>query len=503
MHSAQLPLGAISLRRTLKKAQFLAGDVLVRSCAFDWRACQSGDTYFALTTADGDGHEAAPQAIERGATAVVAERLLPLSVPQVLVPDSRVALGRVCQALAGHPSRALTTIGITGSAGKSCTAMLLASILEAAGQTAGVMSSLGHSDSLAQSPPPETTPTPAEFADWLRRMQLARCGAGVLELSSEALAERRTSGIALDLALVTNIKNVPLSRHNTAAAYRKVTRRIFNLLKKGGVAILNADDHRSRGWCSDVQGIASPLLTYAMHSGADVTASVLERFASEQTFLLTVGSHSAPVRTHIVGDAHVYNCLAAAASAVALGLDLTTIVGGLEAVERLPGRMERVECGQAFSVYIDAASSPEALAQAIKSLRQTANGRVWTVFGTALETDPARRALLGRTLERGSHKTILTSADPLEAATHSTMHDYLDGFEKSGRAHVMPNRKRAIQYALANARPGDAVLIAGRDDRGAACDLLDDARIPDRQIAADCLYGRSVGPDRPRFRVVG
>src|SRR3954467_2963423 len=126
--------GAISLRQTLAKAQFLASeDVVVSSCAADWRACRAGDVFFALTTADDDGHERAAEAIDRGAVAVVAERLLPVSVPQVLVRDSRAAMARVCQALAGNPSRNLRTVGIAGSAGKTVTSMLMASIFEAAG----------------------------------------------------------------------------------------------------------------------------------------------------------------------------------------------------------------------------------------------------------------------------------------------------------------------------------------------------------------------------------
>jgi UDP-N-acetylmuramoyl-L-alanyl-D-glutamate--2,6-diaminopimelate ligase len=392
-----------------------------------------------------------------------------------------VALGRVCHALAGNPSRELTSIGVTGSAGKTCVSILLASIFEAAGHAAGVMSSFGHSDSLAQSPPPTATPTTAEYADWLRRMQLARCRAAVLELPSQALAERRTSGMALDVALITNIKNDRPAEHNTAGAYQKIIRRILKLLKPGGVAIVNADDHRCRRWLSTGKTSESGL-TYGIHAEADVTASVLEQTVAEQTFLLSVGAHAVPVRTRIIGSPHISNCLAAAAAAVALGVDLTTIVRGLEAIERLPARMERIECGQPFSVFIDAARGPESLSQTLKAVRQTTRGRVIAVYGASARIDPARRALIGRVLERGANRALLTSDMPRHRLELAVAHDYLDGYEQPGRAHVLPRRREAIRYALEHARRGDAVVLLGRDD-GA-----DEQSDSDRCLVTDYLY---------------
>src|SRR6478672_8111597 len=190
MHSTQSPCGPVSLRAALPKGRFLrGGDVTAHSCSADWQACRPGDVFFAITTADDDGHEHAAAAIERGAVAIVGERLLPVDAPQILVRDSRSALARVCQALAGNPSRDLRTIGITGSAGKSVTAMLVAAMFEAAGESAGVMSSVGYSDSVLQRAATSETPTAPEFASWLGRMRAADCQAAVLEMSSRALGE--------------------------------------------------------------------------------------------------------------------------------------------------------------------------------------------------------------------------------------------------------------------------------------------------------------------------
>jgi UDP-N-acetylmuramoyl-L-alanyl-D-glutamate--2,6-diaminopimelate ligase len=493
MHPTPFACSAVSLRQTLPKARFLASDDIVAgSAASDWRACRAGDVFFALTTADDDGHERAAEAIERGAVAVVAERLLPVEVPQALVPDSRVALARVCQALAGNPSAELRAVGVAGSAGKTVTAMLLASVFEAAGEAVGVMSSLGHSDSIEQQPPTSPTPSAPEFATWLARMQVAECKSAVLEFSQRALAERRTSGIQLDAAILTNIHSPADRESATRHAIEKTTARFFRQRKAGGLVILNTDDHRCRRLLTEISG---PCLTYAIHSEADITARILERHSSEQTFLLCAGADTAPVRTRIIGDPHISNCLAAAATGLASGLDLETIARGLEAVERVPGRMERLECGQPYSVFVDAADAPEKLALAIKSIRQVTRGRVFVVFGPRGDSDPARHALLGRVIERGAHVAILTSREPGQKHQPQATHDLLDGFQRPQTAHMIPNRKTAVEFALAQAGPGDAVLVAGRG----AQEPLDD-----REVACQWLYGHAQQPTpRHRFRVIG
>ncbi len=501
MHLTHLREGAISLRETLPKAQFTRGqDIAARTCSSEAAACQPGDVFFAITTADDDGHEWAGQAIERGATAVVAERLLPVDVPQVLVRDSRVAFARVCQALAGNPSQALTTIGVTGTAGKTVTAMLIASVFEAAGRSAGVMSSIGHSDSISQVAGPMGTPTAPEFATWMARTQIAGATGAVLELSSQALAEHRASGIELDAAILTNIKSDHLDEHNSARAYQEIKQRIFRMLKPGGMAIVNADDHR----CSNLVGeIESPCLTYGLHAEADISAQVLQRHLSEQTFLIRTGNTSAPVRTRMIGDHHVSNCLAATAVGLGLGLELETIVRGLEAVERVPGRLERLECGQPFGVFVDAAASPETLALTIKTVRQVTSGRVLVVFGGHPKTSAARRAHLGRVLERGAHLPIVTSWLGRERNPLACAHDFLDGFNRPHKAQIIPDRREAIRFALSEAQPGDCVLIAGRE-HGAGAVSGRQKLADDREIACEWLYSSAEPPAaRPRFRVVG
>jgi UDP-N-acetylmuramoyl-L-alanyl-D-glutamate--2,6-diaminopimelate ligase len=486
----------------LPKARFTrGGDLVVAKHTSDWRDCAPGDLYVALTTADGDGHEYAREAIARGAMGVLAERLLPVDAPVVLVKDTRTALGRLTQALAGYPCRTLRTVGVTGTAGKTVTAMLLASIFEKAGEAVGVLSSAGYSDSLMQVAAQDSTPSTQQFGEWLARMARAGCDSAVLELSSRALAERRSAGIELDAAVLTNIRRDHLDLHNTPQAYRQAKRRIFTLLKTGGVAVINADDHRSR---SLLPALDVPCLTYALHAEADISAQVIERHRSEQTFLLTAGGDTIPVRTRMIGDHHVSNCLAAAAVGLASGIELTTVVQGLEAISHVPGRLERLECGQPFGVFVDSASAPETLALSIRAVRRVTTGRVIVVAGCTGSGDKSVRPLVGRVLEKCASLPILTTNNPRHEEPLRIAHDMLDGFERPHKAHVLPDRAEAIRFALSQARDGDSVIITGKGDRSGQ--IVGRKRHPhdDREIACRWLYERGAEElGRPWLRIVG
>lgn len=504
MASSRLRSGPVSLRGVLPGAKFLrGGDLAVAKCSSDWRDCSPGDLFVALSTESGDGHDYATEAIARGAVGVLAERLVPVDAPVVLVQDTREALARITQALAGHPCRLLRTIGVTGTAGKTVTAMLLASIFEKAGEAVGVVSSIGYSDSLTQATPREATPTTEQLADWLGRMATAGCDSAVLELSSRALAQRRAAGLELDVAVLTNLRRDHLDLHHSPQAYLRAKRRVFSLLKEGGVAVINADDHRCRNLLPSFQ---APCLTYGLHAEADISATVLERHRSEQTFVLSAGSESIPVRSRMIGDHHVSNCLAAAAAGLALGLDLTTIVQGLEAIDHVPGRLERLECGQPFGLFVDAAATPESLALSIKAVRRLTAGRVIVVAGCPSSGDRSVRPLVGRVLERSASLPILTSNDPRHEGPLAIVHDMLDGFQRPHRAHVLPDRAEAIRYALSQAGEGDSVLITGKGDRQGQ--IIGSRPVPhdDRDIARQWLYERGaeeLGGGGPRLRIAG
>ena len=333
----------ISLADVLKGAQVPSQPFpLVTSCTNDWRQVQPGDAFIAVTEPGRDGHDDAQQAIDRGAAVIVCERHLPVfGVPQWIVEDTRLAYGMLCQALVGNPCDDLRLIGITGTAGKSSVVALLASVLNVAGGRAGTIGSLGYSDGIDHVTAFTATPSPPLLAHWLARISAAGCTHAIVELSSQALAELRPAGLELDAACVTNVRRQHLDYHGSLANYRKAKARIFDYLGAGGVAVLNADDPAC---CRMLATLDYPVMTFGMRNPAEVTAEIVEQHENEQIIVMTADADSVGVRTNIVGDHHVYNCLTAAALGMTYGIDLTTIALGLEAVQHIPVGPERIGC---------------------------------------------------------------------------------------------------------------------------------------------------------------
>ena len=341
-----------SLRALLPEAEFLgADDIRPLRCTSDSRRVRPGDLFAALPGQRYDGHQFIEEAVRRGAASVLCERPPEgLSVPCGVVPHVHHAYGRVCQALAGNPSHQLKLIGITGTNGKTTTSCLIASVLLKGGYRVGVAGTLGYFDGQEVEPATHTTPPADVLAPLLARMVTNECSHAAMEVSSHALAQSRIAGVRLDVACVTNVSRDHLDYHGTLNDYRLAKSKLFDYLTPEGFAVVNADDPIAAGYLRHFHG---PALTIGIAKPAEITATPLEQFPSEQTFLLTAGSETVPVRTRMIGTHHIYNCLTAAAVGLTYGIDLMTVVSGLEAVDYVPGRLQRIECGQPFSVFID------------------------------------------------------------------------------------------------------------------------------------------------------
>ena len=456
------PIG-ISLRQVLPEGKFLRSeDIRASSCCASARQCRDGDLFVAVTEAEDDGHESVQEAIGRGAAAVLAERYLPVDVPMCVVSDSREAFGRVCQSLAGNPSDTLRVVGVTGTVGKTTVSLLIAAVLEAVGRRVGIMGSLGHCDSAETAPASDNALSSPELASWMARMQANGCTDAVLEISSVSLACRSTAGIQFGAACLTNVRRDHLDFHGSVLNYRNAKGRLFQQLRLDGFAVINADDPTSKYFLDNLE---NPVLTVGMSESAELVAPVVEQHRSEQTFLLTAGNDTIPVRTHIIGDHHVYNCLTAAAVGLVYGIDLSTIARGLESVTSIPRRMERFECGQPFGVFLDKAATPDALSMVLRTLRQVTEGRIFCVLGAAGDRDLDRRPLMGRVVERRADVGVITSENPGTEPPLSIIHDILDGYNRPSKGHVLPDREKAICWALSQARSGDTVLVVGDVDQ--------------------------------------
>lgn len=459
-------------------------NVRVTSCTSDARQVRPGDVYVALVEADRDGHEGASEAARRGAVAVICEQPVPVfNVPQCVVPCTREVYGRLCQSLMGNPSEMLKVIGVTGSHGKTTVTRLLSSILREAGLTVGTLDSFGYWDGWEAEPPANGALTPPMLSRSLAHMAAGGASHAVVEISSRELCGQVLAGVTLDAACITHIGRRHLNWHGSLENYRAAKRRVCDALPAEGVAVLNADDPASMQLLCD---LPQPALTFGMSRPAEVTAQVIEQHVNEQVFLLTVGDDSAGVRTALIGDHHIYNCLAAATTALAYGIELTAITRGLEAVDQLPGYMERIACGQEFTVFLDAAESVDALRAALRAARQVTSGRLICVVGAGVEHEQGDQQLIGRVAGVMADLAVVTSSN-LYTVTPEACRKTAAGLVDCSKARIVEERMEAIAEALSVAEAGDTVVVAGANVRAGACSQTNDCASDDAALVRDLL----------------
>jgi UDP-N-acetylmuramoyl-L-alanyl-D-glutamate--2,6-diaminopimelate ligase len=476
-----------SLRALLPEAVIQgADDIGFQCCASDSRKVKPGDLFVAIKGEKFDGLNFVAEAVERGCASVLSDRPIEdYRIPTILVQNARAAYGLLCQNLSGNPSRLMKVIGVTGTNGKTTTACLIAGVLCHAGHKTGLIGTLGYFDGDDVEDPTHTTPPPDKLAALLARMVGNGCSHAVMEVSSHALDQSRIAGVSYDAACVTNVTHDHLDYHPSIQNYRRTKRKLFEQLSGEGFAVVNADDPIASGFLKDLDG---PALTIGIEKNAEIMGTPIEQCASEQTFLITAGSETLPVLTQMIGTHHIYNCLTAAAVGLTYGLELPQIVRSLEAAAHVPGRLERIECGQPFSVFVDFAHTPDALKKALQTLRAVAAGRVICVFGAGGERDRSKRPLMGQIVEKNADLAIVTSDNPRCEDPMSILIGILKGFSNAELSEIIPDRGEAIRHALTVARPGDCVLIAGKGHE--RFQIIGDEKIDfdDREVAKQWLY---------------
>ena len=480
-------LAGVSLRELLRGGRILGSrDIRVRSCSSDWQQIEPGDVFVAIDTPQRDGHQDVEQAIAQGAVAVVAERMLPTDVPTCIVEDTREAFALLCQALAGHPAQRLKMIGVTGSYGKSITAHLIQSIFVAAGDQAGLLTSSVCFDGDQVRRVAEDGATSPEVAVALAAMVANGMKTAVVELSSKTLAQRQWSGIEFDSAIITNLRCDHLDFHGNQENYHQAMMRLVDQVGGDGLVVYDNDDRTCRDLMETVE---LPALSISLDDGGEINAYLIDRSVSEQTFLLHAGDESITIRTPMVGDATMRCTLLAAAVGLAHGIDLPTIAKGIEQVGHIPGRLERIECGQEFGVFVDFARHPDQIREVLRTLRQVTRGKLTCVFGAKHDRSRQERPLMGRAVERYADRAIITSDNPDYETVLESAHDLMDGMQRPELAHILPDRAAAIRYAIETAEPGDTVVIIGKGDEGFQRVGGAQWAFDDRDVCRQVLYG--------------
>ena len=465
---AQQGIPSVSLRRLLPDARFVGcEDFEVSGCTADSRRLDPGQVFVALRGERFDGHAFVGRAIERGAAGVVVERPCPEGGRlQIVVPDSHAALARLCQALAGDPSRQLTTLGVTGSSGSTVASLFLRAVFEAAGGRFGLVTRQGWSDGRSSRPVGAAVPGARGLAAMLAEMVDAGCAGAVLEISHEALGRRRAEGVDLDAAVVTDLGAAPALTHDEMIFRRNVAAGLVRRVVPGGVVAVNADEPRAE--VLGAVNLHARRVTFGLAGpdSVDVSARVERLDGGGSKFRLLGFDREAEVTLRLPGEPAVRAALAAAAVAWARGVDVAAVVAGLESVTEVLGRLESVNEGQPFEVRVDAARLGPELQGALSALRSItpAPGRVHCVFGAEGNRPNARdeRLSLARAAEALADRVTLTTDNPRAEDPDRIVDDLLAGLRRPGRVRVEPDRALAIEQALADALPGDSVLIAGK-----------------------------------------
>ncbi|MCL6522564.1 MAG: UDP-N-acetylmuramoyl-L-alanyl-D-glutamate--2,6-diaminopimelate ligase [Firmicutes bacterium] len=462
----------------------LRGDPLtpVRGVAFDSRAVEPGQLFACLPGLRADGHDFAPEAVRRGAAALLVERPLPLPLPQLLVRDARRALGRVAAAYWGHPGRRLRVAAVTGTNGKTTIAHLFAACAREAGQPAALVGTLGAwAGGRRLRGPGLTTPESADLQELLAAAEAAGDRWVSLEASSHGLALGRLEGTPVDIAILSQIRRDHFDFHGDFDSYRRAKLRLFTEAgRRDGApalgAVLNADDP-STPWIA--ARVRAPLLLYGFSPRAHLRVEEVRELGWGRTLLRLrwrapgeLERHrldgSAPGRLEVElglpGRFNVTNALAAAGAALLAGFPAGAVVRALARARPPEGRVESVEMGQPFRVLVDFAHNPAAL-EALLELPPAPGGRRILVFGAEGGKDPGKRPLMGRAAAERADYVILTSDNPHQEEPEAIARQVERGLLEAA-AHppyeILLDRRKAIRRALELARPGDLVLVAGK-----------------------------------------
>jgi UDP-N-acetylmuramoyl-L-alanyl-D-glutamate--2,6-diaminopimelate ligase len=461
--------------------------VEVRGVAYDSRAVAPGSLFVAIPGLHVDGHDYVPAAAAAGASAAIVERPAPVvALPQLVVDRSQAALATAAAWWHGDPSREMAVVGITGTDGKTTTSYLALAALEAVGWSTGLVGTVDTKigDVRDAHASHATTPEAPELQAALRAMAANGNAAAIIETTSHGLALERVGSVAYDAAILTNLTHEHLEFHGTWEAYRDAKLSLFERLAGGPrnpaksidgrslpkVAVVNADDPSAGLFVGVAQEAGARVVTYGTDPAADVRATRVAEGAERLRIEIAAPSGTARVDLRLAGRFNVHNGLAIVALGEAWQLDPAAIRAGLESVEAVPGRMERLDVGQPFGVVIDFAHSPASLEKVLELLAPAAaarGGQLIAVFGSAGERDTAKRPMMGRIAGERARLVVVTDEDPRSEDRDQIIDEIARGAEAVGkrRGHdllLVADRPAAVATAFERARPGDVVLLAGK-----------------------------------------
>jgi UDP-N-acetylmuramoyl-L-alanyl-D-glutamate--2,6-diaminopimelate ligase len=449
-----------------------SGNPSVIAVEYDSRRVKKGAAFVAMRGESSDGNKHIDAAISLGAVAIVSDSATETpreGVAWAQVRHGRRALARLAANFYKRPAEKLAITGVTGTNGKSTTTFLLESILNAARRKSTLIGTIEYHVGDKILPAPHTTPEALELNQMLAEGLANGVTEAVMEVSSHALTQQRVFGIPFDVAVFTNLTRDHLDYHKTMEEYFSSKKVLFEGCgtEAPRAAVLNIDDEYGVVLVKVSKSKHSKVLTYGL-SKADFRADKIQVTTQGTRFDLVIPDSTIPIWSPLIGRVNVYNILAAASSAYVRGCDEQAIVEGVAQLRRVPGRFERVDCGQPFSVVVDYAHTDDALKNLTALAREFvaqsgSGGRVITLFGCGGDRDRAKRPLMGEAAGQGSDFVVLTSDNPRSEDPRGIINDALVGLQRGGVKYTMePDRRAAIELAIGHANPGDIVLLAGK-----------------------------------------
>jgi UDP-N-acetylmuramoyl-L-alanyl-D-glutamate--2,6-diaminopimelate ligase len=468
----------------------------VRALTADSRTVERGDCFVAVPGFKQDARRFIPDAVARGAGLVVTEgEAVPgVAVPQVLVPATRPALARLAAAYHGHPSRALTVVGITGTNGKTTTSYLVDALLRTLGPT-GILGTIHYAVGSEIRPAGQTTPEALDIQAMLATMRERGVTGVAMEVSSHALALSRVDELAFDVAVFTNLTQDHLDFHGTLEEYGRAKRRLFELLaaspKPRRTAIVNGDDP----WGARmVNGLGLDVLTFGLGAGHRIRPTTWTSSLDGIRMRVETPAGVVDVASPLIGEHNVMNLLGAVGVGVALGLAPAAIARALAELAAVPGRFEQVRAGQPFLVVVDYAHTPDALERVLTTARKITAGRLGVVFGCGGDRDRTKRPIMGEIAARLSDRAWITSDNPRSERPESIIEEVAVGVRRvwaaPERYAMVADRRAAISAALSWAEPGDAIVIAGKGHETYQIIGSDVLPFDDREVARQRLSER-------------
>jgi UDP-N-acetylmuramoyl-L-alanyl-D-glutamate--2,6-diaminopimelate ligase len=467
-------------------------DGVVTGIAYDSRRVRPGFVFVAMAGQLADGHNFVEDAVNRGAVAVVAEREVRVRRETALirVADSRLALAWLAARFYQEPSRRLTTIGVTGTNGKTSTTFMIRSLLGSIGPAPGLIGTVQYIIGERLLPASRTTPESLDLQEMFDQLLQAGIPSVVFEVSSHALIQHRVAEVCFDVGVFTNLTRDHLDYHHTMEAYFEAKQELFRMLGRQGkkaAAVINADDPRALH-LRDIVDSSVNVITYGLKPGATVQAEEIQLAAEGSHFRLVTPWGTGAARLRLLGRFNVSNALAAVGVAGVLGVPFDRILEGLAHMPQVPGRLELVSGEQTgYRVFVDYAHTDDALTNALQTLREITSGRLLVIFGCGGNRDRTKRPLMGAVASRFADYSILTSDNPRKENPHTIIEEVRAGFEPGSLVEVVEDRARAIARGFELARPGDSVLIAGKGHE--STQEFENTIVPfdDRQVARELL----------------